>query len=387
MKRIFKATLMSLIGIACLSVPMTKAEAAEAEIEEFTPAIVRDPSVWGIAYTDNDVNMTGYFVSGGQWRHSSKGWWYQFSDGTYVQDAYVIIYNTFGEVCTRTSWEEVSTPDISAYLNEMSGRLEKRQDICGWQTIPVGGVYTESYTLSPGDMGEAQVHETDTILDMDIYHFDKDGYMSQAEYIKQGVCNYLYVNEKGLVQTGVLNEPDQKITYRWWSSKRPKSEWFGDTWRKSENDYNGCWYARNEWLKINGNWYAFNSAGYWAESGWNAIDGAWYYIEGGQCQTGWITAPSKPKYYCNASGKMVTGWKKISGEWYFFKPDGSMTTGWRKIRGEWYYFNNNGEAVTEWVKSGKAWYYCIEGKMVTGEQVVDGTTYVFDTNGKLLKTK
>lgn len=377
----WKATLLGIAAVACLGATAIKSEAAEAE----TSAIAREPSVWGIAYTEDDANMTGYFVAGGKWKHNQTGWWYQFKDGTYVKDAYVIVYDSFGDICPRDSWKGMGTPDISAYLDEMSGRLETRTDIYGWQTIPVGGVYTESYMTTEG--GIAQVHETDEILNMKVYHFDKNGYMSQSEYIAQGMYNYLYVDANGLVQTGTLDEPDQKITYRWWAPSRPTSNWFGETWRAGKNDYSGSWYARNEWLKIDGKWCYFDDNGYQVYSGWHAIDGAWYYFKDGQYQTGWIKLGSK-HYYCNASGKMVTGWKKINGEWYFFKPDGSMTTGWRKIKGEWYYFDIvGGQTMTGWIKSGDAWYYCLEGKMLTGEQVIGGTTYVLDTDGKLLKIK
>ena len=71
----------------------------------------------------------------------------------------------------------------------------------------------------------------------------------------------------------------------------------------------------------------------------------------------------------------VEGWKKVSGNWYYYK-DGKRVTGWQKLKWRkgtnWFYFNTKGVMQTgfkklEWNGS-KDWYlFDRNGAMVTGE--------------------
>ena len=86
--------------------------------------------------------------------------------------------------------------------------------------------------------------------------------------------------------------------------------------------------------------------------------------------------------------KKPTGWKKISGEWYYYR-DGKAVEGWQKLqwsKGEnWFWFDSNGVMVTglhnlSW-QGKKDWYYFDKnGCMVKGKATVHAK---FNKSGKL----
>lgn len=121
-------------------------------------------------------------------------------------------------------------------------------------------------------------------------------------------------------------------------------------WQK---DSKGWWvknddgsYPKDEWKKINNNWYFFNKEGYMS-TGWVQIKDAWYYLDNTDTENG---------------GKMNTGWKYIGEQWYYFGTEegemqGKMSTGWKYISGKWYYLNpeagaNNGKMLFNTVVDG-----------------------------------
>lgn len=90
--------------------------------------------------------------------------------------------------------------------------------------------------------------------------------------------------------------------------------------------YDGT-YPKDEWQKINGSWYKFNSDGY--------------------VLTGWISE-EKPEgitwYYCNEDGIMQTGWVQLNDNWYYLRPeDGSLLINTTTPDG--YYVDGNGAMV------------------------------------------
>lgn len=64
-------------------------------------------------------------------------------------------------------------------------------------------------------------------------------------------------------------------------------------------------YARNEYVKVNGAWYAF---------GWGSI------MES-DC---WLKFETGTTYFCQSNGAMPTGWCQIGGNWYYFNPDNTL---------------------------------------------------------------
>ena len=64
-------------------------------------------------------------------------------------------------------------------------------------------------------------------------------------------------------------------------------------------------YARNEYVKVNGVWYAF---------GWGSI------MES-DC---WLKFETGTTYFCQSNGAMASGWCQIGGNWYYFNPDNTL---------------------------------------------------------------
>jgi len=164
---------------------------------------------------------------------------------------------------------------------------------------------------------------------------------------------------------------------------------------------------RNGKKKTKTNYIKYNYGGQytWAYASY-AIDKDVKTVTSTSKFTGWVKIPGEFmnfKFYYK-SGKIVTGWKKISKKWYYFdkktgiaatdatkigkkyylfseggvlakkgwrtgrigfdeeayyyvKSDGSVTTGWKKIKGKWYWFNKYGEMAANCKKKiGKKTY-------------------------------
>lgn len=104
---------------------------------------------------------------------------------------------------------------------------------------------------------------------------------------------------------------------------------------------------------------------------------------------GWVKS-GKYTYYYTSSGKMVTGWKKISGKIYYFRkaasgsrPKGSMVTGWLSIGSRKYYFSSKGVMQTGWKTIKNKNYYFrptgkagIMGSMYTGFKKIGSNRFL-----------
>ena len=119
-------------------------------------------------------------------------------------------------------------------------------------------------------------------------------------------------------------------------------------------------------------------------------------------------------YYFYASGKKVTGWKKVKNYWYYFSPSKNgaalkglqiikgkrycftetgkrYTKGWHKIKGYYYYMNADGSAKTGWAEINGKKYYFKKSKNVMGRAAVGTYTMgnykrTFNFRGVLVKT-
>ena len=119
-------------------------------------------------------------------------------------------------------------------------------------------------------------------------------------------------------------------------------------------------------------------------------------------------------YYFYASGKKVTGWKKVKNYWYYFSPSKNgaalkglqiikgkrycftetgkrYTKGWHKIKGYYYYMNADGSAKTGWAEINGKKYYFKKSKNVMGRAAVGSYTMgkykrTFNFRGVLVKT-
>lgn len=88
-------------------------------------------------------------------------------------------------------------------------------------------------------------------------------------------------------------------------------------------------------------------------------------------------------YYKKQDGRKAGNeWLKVDGIDYYFDSDGTMATGWREFPGNvWYYFRSSGAmARNYWVESSGKWYYMGgDGKMLKDAATPDG--YQVDAAG------
>lgn len=131
------------------------------------------------------------------------------------------------------------------------------------------------------------------------FYFSSDGYMACEEWV-----DGYWLNSSGNIE--------DKYLANW----RCNSEgWYYE-------DKSG-WYPQNQWQKINGKWFFFNSDGYMANNEW--IDG----------------------YHFDSDGLMnderFSVWKKYSKGWRYEEGNGKYPKNeWERIDGEWYFFNDSG---------------------------------------------
>ena len=262
----------------------------------------------------------------GTWKSNSKGWWYEYADGTYPVNTWKEIdgknyhFNKYGYM--QTGWLNDSG---KWYYLDQSGHITT-----GWQKV--------NHTW---------------------YYMNQDGVM-QTGWIKPGNTWY-YLKSSGAMATG---------------------------WQKIKNVWyylNPSGAMATGWKKLNNIWYYLKPSGAMAV-GWQKVNNVWYYLnDSGAMVTGWKKV-NNTWFDFRTSGAMVTGWQKINDTWYYFNPSGSMAIGWKKINDVWYYLKSSGAMATG-VQSigGKTYYFDKSGAMLTGSKEIDNTVYILDeTNGNVI---
>ena len=144
-------------------------------------------------------------------------------------------------------------------------------------------------------------------------------------------------------------------------------------------------FFNSEFAVIDGSTYYFDENEMMV-TGWKKVDGEWYLLksngvmaanEWAKDSTGWC--------WMDASGKITKNkWIQSGGQWYFLKANGYMAANeWAKDSGGWYWMNASGKITkNQWIKSGGKWYYLgANGYMVTGTQKIGGKTYKFSSSG------
>lgn len=68
-----------------------------------------------------------------------------------------------------------------------------------------------------------------------------------------------------------------------------------------------------------------------------------YYFENGELSKEKFVNVNNFKYYINADGTIIKGWKQINENWYHFSSNsGAADTGWLQDGSNWYYLNTDG---------------------------------------------
>lgn len=118
--------------------------------------------------------------------------------------------------------------------------------------------------------------------------------------------------------------------------------------------------------------------------GWESdSSGSRYRDSGTTCKKNEFFKVDNQWYYADGAGYIVTGRHHIGDDEYCFDESGHMITGWQQHDGQWYYFEASGHMTTGWQQIGDDWYYLnADGRMQTGLCQIDGVLYYFDESGK-----
>lgn len=164
----------------------------------------------------------------------------------------------------------------------------------------------------------------------------------------------------------------------------PTGSWKSDSAGWWFEDTSG-WYAHDEWVKIDQQWYYFDSDGYmvtneYRDGLWITSDGTVYYtyfLSWKSNSTGWWVE-DKSSWWPSSQ------WLKIDGSWYYFTSDGYIDYGeyrdgcWLGSDGAMDPNSVNGA----WHSDGKGWYYSDNGWYPKNQYLwIDGTSYWFDSSG------
>ncbi len=320
----------------------------------------------------------------GVWKQGSKGWWYDFGDGTYAIGWAEINgkwYYFDADGWMLTDWVKVKN---KWYYFDSSGAMQT-----GWQEIKGKWYYLDSSGAMLTDWQK---------IKNKWYYFNQSGVMATSWQEIDGAKYYF--NSSGAMQTGwlqldkawyYLNTDGQML--RDWQIIGGKKYYFNElgvmatSWQQiDENRYyfNADGIVQTGWVQIGKTWYYFNQSGA-MQSNWKKINKKWYYFnQNGAMQTSWQLIDDE-WYYFNASGAMLTGWQKLGKSWFYFNPSGAMQTDWKKINQKWYYFNADGKMQTGWQQIEEIWYYLnADGAMQTGWQSIKNKWYYFNAGGEML---
>ncbi len=368
------------------------------------------------------------------WQQDSKGWWYQFEDGTYAKDGYysalddeetAYMFDENGYMTTGWYFDNdyvgVATGSPGDwYYSDAHGVLQK-----GWQKIDGTWYYFSEYGYYMYSNGWCTIDEVD-------YYFTSTGAMISGWYNINPASTYgtwLYANADGSLYDGWLSyngswyyiddgsmlqeayiykyqATDGTIGYQCYGY--PSDAELVEKYYVGEDGVMiDGWYYR-EYEDATGyksNYWKYGHAGV-VKEGW-IYDNGWYYTDsegtmyrdGARIITGDTKEPESPKYddYRGADGYIDwdaydaacdkyavdleeyyrsrtfifdANGKMVEGGWY-----GSKTTYGTK----WYYANGDGTAYTGWVNEGGTYYYIHRGFMATNTVTPDG--YYVDANG------
>ena len=156
----------------------------------------------------------------------------------------------------------------------------------------------------------------------------------------------------------------------------PEVEWIrrdGETFLYIGGELVTGWYQDED-----GSWYWFAlDTGAMAADEWVRIDGVWYAFVGtGQMRTGWFEDDDDKWYYLKPWGGMASGWQFIDGVWYYLRSDGSMAANaWVQTSGNWYYLTGSGEmAANRWIDWNGDWYFLYSSGVMATNTTMDGYT-------------
>ena len=329
-----------------------------------------DAKLQSLGIADAKGIAAAYGLSKGKWELDENGWRWQYGDGTYARDCWVLVggswYYMGSDTYMLTGWQTIN--GAKYYLNPGNGAMQT-----GWLLLDGKWYYLNA--------SGAMVSDGWTWIGSGCYYFDKDGVMAADTWVGD-----YYVDASGAWVQGWVKPGWIASGGRWW-------------YRHKDGGYTAA-----NWELIDGHWYYFDGAG-WMTTGWQLVGGSWYYMDGsGVMQTGWLEQ-GEAKYYLSSSGAMLTGWQVIDSKWYYFNASGVMEKDtwigdyyvdekgvwdtskvkprWILSGNRWWYRHGDGSYTrSDWEKiDGKYYYFDNAGWMVTGWKLIEGKWYYMNGSG------
>ena len=269
--------------------------------------------------------------------------------------------------------------------------------VTGYPKVDAAGtVLEDTYLISPD--GKKAVKQDKIMSFRPMYRLISTGYQGYAYYF--GASNS---DKCQLFLTAIPAE-----TYDTYSEKTYSNEWVKGIRYGKDGFRDASRATPAKWKKNSKGWWYEDAKGWYPKDEWQRIDGAWYYFD----SEGYLeTRAYRKGYYLSGSGvcshEKVGSWRKTNRGWWYSLSDGTyLKKTWAKIDGSWYYFNEEGYMVTEewrdgyylsksgewtyklkagWRKNAKGWWFGDSSGWYAKETTVtiDGKQYSFDAKGYL----
>lgn len=180
-----------------------------------------------------------------------------------------------------------------------------------------------------------------------------------GEKLKPLGCAQYYANEKGVLQTGWINDQADKL--------------------HANYDYT----LSEGWTNLDGTTYYFSDEAKMQTGYLNLADQIYYLGQDGAMTTGWLDTNDGVFYFDVETGKQAFGAQAVDGVMYYFDQKGALGTGWIKDEnGTRYADPKTGELAISWqTVDDQLRYFYEDGRMATGESVIGTSNYLFDENG------
>ena len=256
----------------------------------------------------NSVMRTGFFkdtsgrlfhsngsgaMTGGGWNRINGAWYWMHNNGV-IQQGWLKLGNTWYYLdantgVMRTGWYQVN--GIWYYSNG-SGAMQT-----GW--LNLGGTW---------------------------YYLHGSGAMAEG-WINLGGTWYYLTPGHGGMRTGWY-----QVNGTWYYS-RGNGAMAANAW------IDGYYYVGTNGAMV---------SNCWVGPYWVGADGRWKpNYDPDLTGAKWVQKGSKWYFQREDGSYLKNQWKKINGSWYWFESDGTMVTGWKRIGGLKYYFDGSGKMLQD----------------------------------------
>ena len=251
--------------------------------------------------------------------------------------------------------------------------------------------------------------DTWAYIDGKMYHFDSKGAMEKDKWVNCGE----HKTQTWEIETGnsILELPEYQELDDWRYVGSDGAAYTG--WKK----IGGYWY----YFSDNTHWYRGSDYGQYGLMYYGTLyaDDTMYCMDntGKMISDGWYEPEDGIRFYFDSDGRSPVLWEKIDGEWYWFSywqdddrycysasagltwtfdgngeygtcvfsDSGKLLTGWQEVEGEWYYSDSDGYVYeAKWLTyKGQHYYFNSDGKMLKNEKsyFVDGMLCNFNSDG------